>query len=237
MPIISIACSKGGVGKSTIATSLVVALQAKGYKTILVDCDSQFSASDWADVRDEDEKLPKIKHVQKVGRIKTTLQDLRDEYDFIIVDTGGHDSSSELRQSLTLCDLVLVPLRPSQHDVNTVATMIDLIEDAQEVANPNLRALYVLNAVSPVAKSKKLLEIRTALDEIDEIVLCKNHLCQRDAYIQTASDGRGVTEIKDKKANVEFEALAAEVLKQFKGKKYGIKSNSNKKKTKAKKVS
>ncbi|ALB21218.1 ParA-like protein [Piscirickettsia salmonis] len=237
MPIISIGCTKGGVGKSTIATSLVVALQAKGYKTILVDCDSQFSASDWADVRDEDDKLPKIKHLQKVGRIKTTLLDLKTEYDFVIVDTGGHDSSSELRQSLTLCDLVLVPLRPSQHDVNTIGTMTDLIEDAQEVANPDLRALFVLNAVSPVAKSKKLIEIRAALNEIDEITLCKSHLCQRDAYIQTASDGRGVTEIKDKKANTEFNALTTEILKHFKGNKYGIKSNTNKKKAKAKKAS
>lgn len=44
--IITIASRKGGVGKTTIAINMVVALSNKG-KTLLVDADEQQSAMKW----------------------------------------------------------------------------------------------------------------------------------------------------------------------------------------------
>ncbi|MGJ3495344.1 ParA-like protein (plasmid) [Piscirickettsia salmonis] len=235
MPIITLGCSKGGTGKSTIATNLVVALQHQGFNVILVDCDNQFSANDWADERDHNEELTNIMHVQKVGRIKTTLIQFRDMYDYVVVDSGGHDRSSELRQALTICDLVLVPLRPSQLDLNAIPTMIDLIEDARELENENLKALYVLNAVNTAARSTTLKEVKDALKGADNITLCKTSLFNRDAYVRAVGDGKGVIELKNKKAKDEMLALTKEVLSQFETKKYGIRKSETKPKVKKKK--
>ncbi|MGJ3495177.1 AAA family ATPase [Piscirickettsia salmonis] len=229
--IIAFGSTKGGAGKSTLATSLAIVM-GKVFKTVLVDCDSQLSASEWADIRDENTKLENIKHLQKTGRIKTTLLGLKPDYDFIICDTGGHDASSELRQALTIADLVVVPLRPSQADLNALRNMVELIEDAQEVANADLKALYIINAANSNSRSKKLVEVKEALNGTDAITLANTVIYNRDAYVAAIGSGEGVTELKDKKAFGEFIEFTDEVLKQFKDKKYGVKRREIRNKTK-----
>lgn len=219
MPVISIACSKGGVGKSTIASSLAVAIQQAGYTVALADCDEQFSATRWIDIRDENEKLPKIKHIQKVGRIRTAINDLTKEYEFVVIDTGGHDNP-EMRQSLIIADLVLIPLKQSQYDLDVVAEMSQFIEEAREIDNESLKDLYVLNMVNPLAQSKKALEAMNALKSLDHINVFKDFLYNRDVYVQTSSEGMGVTELKDVKARTEFKKLTKYIINQLKGKKH-----------------
>ena len=39
--VITIANAKGGVGKSSTSTALAAILSERGYKTLLIDCDTQ----------------------------------------------------------------------------------------------------------------------------------------------------------------------------------------------------
>jgi chromosome partitioning protein len=50
--IISITSLKGGVGKSTIAQNLSVGFAHSGYKTCIVDADTNQSALRWSGLRD-----------------------------------------------------------------------------------------------------------------------------------------------------------------------------------------
>ena len=45
--IVTIANSKGGVGKSTLAVHLAAWLHEQGHRVVLADCDTQHSSSDW----------------------------------------------------------------------------------------------------------------------------------------------------------------------------------------------
>lgn len=47
MKIIAVHLEKGGVGKTTVSTSLAYELSTLGARTVLVDCDSQGNASSW----------------------------------------------------------------------------------------------------------------------------------------------------------------------------------------------
>lgn len=234
MPIIQIANSKGGVGKSTIACNLAVALMSKGYSTIIADCDPQFSSSGWADERQDKEKFDEVEVIQKTGKVIPTLRQLSGKYDFVVVDTAGHDSV-EMRAALTVSNLVIVPFKPSQLDIDVLSSMHELIENAQDAGNDKMVSCWMINMAAPNPKSKKLKETQTALKNAEGFDLLKTVLHNRDAYIESMSEGFGVVEFKDKKAKAEMESLAKEVLK-LTGKKatrHGIRA---KKKTKSKKT-
>jgi chromosome partitioning protein len=51
---IALIAQKGGVGKTTLAVNLAVAMQASGLKTTLFDLDPQESAVMWADRRQDE---------------------------------------------------------------------------------------------------------------------------------------------------------------------------------------
>ena len=64
MYIITVASTKGGVGKSTVVLNLATVLLNQGKKVAVLDADSQGTVSKWAKVRDymidSGEKIPKL---------------------------------------------------------------------------------------------------------------------------------------------------------------------------------
>ncbi len=75
--IITIASRKGGVGKTTIAINMVVALSNKG-KTLLVDADEQQSAMKW-----NNHRTKKIDAISIHKDLISELEKLDSEYQYI----------------------------------------------------------------------------------------------------------------------------------------------------------
>ena len=67
MSIVLIGCEKGGTGKTTIAVNLAVMRALAGRDVLLLDTDQQGNASFWAQIRDENQVLPRIACVSKFG--------------------------------------------------------------------------------------------------------------------------------------------------------------------------
>ncbi|APS84872.1 hypothetical protein AVM71_17480 (plasmid) [Piscirickettsia salmonis] len=198
MPIVQIANSKGGVGKSTIACNLATALVHAGFSVVIADCDPQFSSSSWADERQDNGKLLNVDIVQKTGKIIPALRQLTKKYDFVVVDTAGHDSV-EMRAALTVSDLTIVPFKPSQLDIDVLGAMQELIENAQDAGNDKMQVAWIINMAAPNPRSKKLKETQDALNDAEGFNLLKSVLHNRDAYEESMSEGCGVVELKDKK--------------------------------------
>lgn len=111
--IITIANSKGGVGKSTIAVHLAAWLHEQGHSVTLADCDTQQSSSEWIH-----EAIPELKAVRlgNPNEILNELPALNQETDFVIADGPG--SNTETSRALLLrADFAIVPCKASMLEV------------------------------------------------------------------------------------------------------------------------
>ena len=78
--------------------------------------------------------------------IRNTLLDLNDRYSFVIVDSAGRDSR-ELRTGMTTTNILIVPFRPSQPDLDTLSKLQEIIIQAKDI-NPDLK-VYGLMTMAP----------------------------------------------------------------------------------------
>ena len=212
--ILSVGHEKGGCGKTTVATNLAAWLALNGRDNLLIDADKQSSASHWAAVRQEDQRVVAIRVVQLSGNIAATIRDLSTRYGDIVIDGGGRDSM-ELRSSLLVADQLLAPVRPSQLDLWSMAHLSELVEQAQ-VLNPSLRARAVLNMVPTNARGKESVFAKEAIKEFaPQFELSNVVLRDRKAFRDAIPGGWSVLELDDVKAASEVKALAEETYGQI----------------------
>jgi chromosome partitioning protein len=208
--IILVAHQKGGVGKSTIAVNIAVEFNSQGKSVIIVEADPTVkTSSTWAKDREDGGHSP-ITTVRQTGNLRGTLLDLADKYDVVIVDAPGKDSS-EMRTAMTAADLMLIPIPPSQPDLDTTESLVVTINQARDF-NPDLKALAVLNRVPTNVFSDSDAEARTYLADFPELRIANTRLHERKVYQTSVSEGLGVVEMKDSKAKREIQLLTEEVL-------------------------
>lgn len=204
--IIAILNQKGGVGKTTIATNLGVALLKQDKKVLLVDSDPQGSLRDWNEANEG-----KIINVIGLDRetIAKDIEGVKHGYDIIIID-GAPQSSKLAGASIKAADIVIIPVTPSPYDVWACADLVEIIKARQEVTNGYPLCYFLISR----ARKGTILgdEVRSALSEYN-IPILNAFTTHREVYPKTASDG--LTVINDGKAieaTNEITSLANEIL-------------------------
>lgn len=208
--IIMLCSQKGGSGKSTVAVNIASFLATMGKDCILVDSDIQKTASTWALDREEDESLPKVHCIQRYENIRGTLLDLDKRYDYVIVDSPGRDCR-EMRTGITASNLLIVPLKCSQPDLDTLPTMKQIIEEAKDF-NPKVqvKTLFTMVSTNPTVTEKE--ESKTYLKNYPEFPLLATLIHERKVYRDCMSQGKGVHELTNEKATQEIQQLTEEIL-------------------------
>jgi len=208
MPILVIGGIKGGSGKSTIASNLAVIRSNLGKRVLLVDSDEQRSISDWAEHR-ESLGFPTVwTTISLLGAsVRTQLLKMIKDYDDIIVDTGGRDTTSQ-RAALTVADIFLVPFQPRSLDVWTIGKVSSLISEIKAV-NPNLKSFSVLNRGDAQGSDNE--GASDILKENESIQHLPYVIGQRKAFSNAIAEGLSVVELKnkDKKAVSEIKLLCS----------------------------
>ena len=210
--IVLIGGEKGGTGKTTLATNLIVERMNEVNDVILIDADRQMTASHWCSVREHNNISPRISNIQKYGQtLKTETRALSNKYQDIIIDTGGRDTL-ELRAGLLVADIFLIPLRPSQFDLWTLSKIETLVEEVIYL-NENLKTFVLLNQTSTNPSVKELQEAQELLKEFKFLNLMNIALCERIAFRKAAIRGESVAECKhyDSKAIAELESVYNEI--------------------------
>lgn len=193
---------KGGVGKTTTTCNIAVALAHKGREILIVDCDRQTSASEWGLKRKKSRPdLPKINVIQAYGDVDETLLDLDSKYDYVIVDVPGHESL-EMKATLAVTSIAILPFRPSQLDINVMHNMAALIRSCSKV-NRNLLAYGLISIAPTNMKNKEIDQAREVIKDYKEIILLKTVISDRKAYRDSMVNGEGVIELTEKSSSIE----------------------------------
>jgi chromosome partitioning protein len=200
---------KGGSGKTTLATNLVV-LRSRKKKVLLIDADEQRSCSDWVDQRIALNKECKWTTIQLCGKsIYLDIQKLSKDYDDIIVDAGGHDSYSQ-RSCLTVADVFLIPFRPKSLDIWTLNSVKHLITEVS-VINPKMKNYAVINQADSVGNDNE--DTRKAIEEFKQVECLGTCIKYRKAFSSASAQGLCVEEYRpfDKKATDEMKCVYNEI--------------------------
>lgn len=208
--IILIGSQKGGCGKSTTCVNLATELAIQGKDVILVDSDRQGTSSNWILDRNNQNRHPTIHSIQKFDNIRETLRDLNKRYEYVIVDTAGRDSR-ELRTGMTSADILLVPFRPSQPDLDTLPRLSEIITEAKDI-NPKLKSIAVLTLAPTNPVINEVNEAKDYLKDYPELKVMNTIIRDRKIYRDCMSEGRGVVEMDNHKAKTELKNLARELL-------------------------
>ena len=202
MKIISVIGQKGGAGKSTVALHAAVCAQAAGISCAIIDTDPQGSAHKWS-ARRADE-APQL-HRETDGDLLTTLAGhaRANGVGLLLIDTPGKAETTALA-ACELADLVIVPTRPTQFDLETLGTVKRTARIAER-----LDRTYVVLSQCPT-NSRRAVEAGQAAVAGYGLQLAPVLFYQRADFANAMSEGLTASEHQpDGKAAHEAAALFA----------------------------
>jgi chromosome partitioning protein len=183
MRVLALASQKGGSGKTTLSGHLAVQAQLAGAgPVVLIDIDPQGSLADWWNEREAE--LPAFAQTT-VARLAADLEMLRQQgFRLAVIDTPPAITMA-IQSVINVAELIVIPTRPSPHDLRAVGATVDLCDRAGKPL------LFVVNGATP--KAKITYEAAVALSQHGTVAPVTLH--HRTDFAASMIDGRTVMEI------------------------------------------
>ncbi len=191
MKVIAIASQKGGTGKTTLSGHFAVYAEQAGEGPVaLIDTDPQGSLSHWWNARES--KVPIFVRTS-VATLVNDLAELRSAgVNLVIIDTPPA-MTGMIVDVIRIADMVIVPVRPSPHDLAAAGATVDLIE---KLGKP---MVFIVNAAT--ARARITGEAAIALSQHGTVA--PTIVGQRTDFASSMIDGRTVMEIPRAKRSTE----------------------------------
>ena len=177
---------KGVSGKTTLAGHIAVQAKRSGAGPVaLLDADPQESLTDWWNARVADTLVCSQTSLWRLG---ADIRRVRERGTKLVVIDTPPGVNSTIRRAIDGADLVVIPVKPSPHDLRALGKTITLV---QGMARP---LVFVLNCASSRAKITS--EAAIALSQHGTVAPVIIH--QRADFASSMVDGQTVMEIARK---------------------------------------
>ncbi len=184
MRVIVFASQKGGSGKTTICGHMAVQAARTGHGPVaMIDTDPQGSLAQWASERRNAE--PGYIQLELANLREGLIEARKEGYRLVCVDTPP-SLTREISKALSYADLVVMPTRPSPHDIRAVGVTVDLVEFH------NKPMVFIINGATPRARITS--DAAVALSQHGTVAPSFIH--NRVDYAASMIDGRTVMEVK-----------------------------------------
>ncbi|WP_084545085.1 AAA family ATPase [Derxia gummosa] len=197
--IVVVGAEKGGVGKTAIATNLAALATKEDIETILLDTDSQGSATAWIRIRNQNAIKPPISLLTVHESPANELNALAAKFELVIVDVGAQNYRTML-QAATVADLVLVPTGPDQLEVESAQNVFEALRAIDpRHKRGKVPAFIVPNLLPTNTRSREEVALREFLAEVGLPVFDAG-LRHRTAWRNSRRDGLAVHELTGRDA-------------------------------------
>ena len=178
--------SKGGCGKSTIATNLASYYASEGKRVALVDYDPQASSLDWL-ARRPDSRA----QITGIDGAKEGLTHLPRNSEIVIEDAPARSHGAELTDLVRHAETLIVPILPSKIDMQASAKFLEELAKVGKVKRRQVKVAIVANRIR---------ENTIIFDELDEYLEGLRipyiaTLREAQNYIRAYTRGLGIFEL------------------------------------------
>jgi chromosome partitioning protein len=142
---ILVASSKGGAGKTTIATHLAAYFAVADKRTVLVDADKQGSATRWCEKR----AALSAAVLPVDGTRRGWENKVPDDSERLVIDGPAGALADDLEGFLARVDAVVVPVLPSVIDLEATVPFLNSLAKVDRVRKGKLPVGLVANRLKP----------------------------------------------------------------------------------------
>ncbi len=180
--------SKGGCGKSTIATNIAGFYADEGKNVALADYDPQSSSLDWLQTRPKERP-----EIEGIKAFDSGLKGVSRGTDVVIMDAPARSHGKELTDLLNHAETVVVPVLPSTIDMQATTRFLKEIYDSGRYKRKQIKVGLIGNRVR---------ENTLIFDELDSYLEKQKstyvaHLREAQNYVRAYTRGLSIFDLPE----------------------------------------
>jgi chromosome partitioning protein len=193
MQTILVINSKGGSGKTTVATNLASYYAHNDFSTALMDYDPQGSSIQWLKLRPLSKKSIHGANAarQKGGQLRSWQMKIPANTNRLVIDAPAGIENMMLQEMVRAADRIVIPVAPSAIDIHATADFIKDLFLVGKVRASRTQVAVIANRVRNGVPVYKPLEKFLNSLKIPFVTV----LTDSAQYVQAAGEGLGVFEM------------------------------------------
>lgn len=156
--VIAVVAQKGGAGKTLVSMLLGGELAERGHRVLVVDADTQGSATLWSKAGPDNTPFPAavVNLSGYAEKLHREVQKQLVSYDYIVIDTPPSVEATAPQSALAIANLAIIPVAPSPADLWSARGAKALVDRAL-ILNNEMKVVVLVNQMKRTALAKAVL--------------------------------------------------------------------------------